>query len=72
MKRDDLLAKLIEELRAKYGKGSIVQASEVPPVPRLSTGALPLDAILNGGWPKGRIVEVWGPNNAGKSNVLLR
>ena len=71
MKRDDLLAKLIEELRAKYGKGSIGPGADVKSPARLPTGVRVLDEVLGGGWPQGRISEVWGPQGAGKSTLCL-
>lgn len=71
MARQDPLARLLEELRGKYGEYVAVPASELPPIKRLSTGAAPLDAILDGGWPEGRVVEVWGPQGAGKTTLCL-
>lgn len=71
MKSDDLLDKLLVELGAKYGKGAISLGSQVSPPERLPTGVAALDAILGGGWPKGRISVLWGPNNAGKSTLAL-
>lgn len=71
MKKDDIREKLVAELLAKYGKNSIGLGTEVSAPGRLPTGVAALDAILGGGWPKGRISEVWGPNNAGKSTLAL-
>lgn len=62
---------LLADLRKKYGPLVGAAASLVPEVGRLSTGAPALDSILSGGWPKGRIIEVWGPRSVGKSLLCL-
>ena len=41
------------------------------PRPTISTGALTLDAALGGGLPKGRIVEIYGPESSGKTTIAL-
>lgn len=71
MTKVNLTEKLLAEIREKYGRGSVSLGSEVKSPERLSTGLKALDEILGGGWPKGRISEVWGPNNAGKSTLAL-
>ena len=71
-------AELIEETIAKiekqYGKGSIMKLGEeqIVPVDVFSTGCLTLDLALGtGGWPRGRIVEIYGPEASGKTTVAL-
>ena len=71
-------AELIEETIAKiekqYGKGSIMKLGEeqIVPVDVFSTGCLTLDLALGtGGWPRGRIVEIFGPESSGKTTVAL-
>ncbi len=71
-------AELIEETIAKiekqYGKGSIMKLGEeqIVPVDVFSTGCLMLDLALGtGGWPRGRIVEIYGPESSGKTTVAL-
>ena len=71
-------AELIEETIAKiekqYGKGSIMKLGEeqIVPVDVFSTGCLTLDLALGtGGWPRGRIVEIYGPESSGKTTVAL-
>lgn len=46
-------------------------ASDLPKVERLSTGSLSLDFTLNGGLPKGKIAEFYGPSGGGKSTLAL-
>lgn len=71
-------AALIEETIAKiekqYGKGSIMKLGDqqIVPVDVISTGCLTLDLALGiGGWPRGRIVEIFGPESSGKTTVAL-
>ncbi len=58
----------------EFGKGSIMQLGdkEIEPWPSVSTGALTLDKMLGiGGMPKGRVVELYGPESSGKSTLAL-
>jgi recombination protein RecA len=62
------------DITNKYGPRSIVRldSREVVPVDIISTGILPLDLALGcGGLPRGRIVEVYGPESSGKTTVAL-
>lgn len=58
----------------QYGKGTVVCLGEksYEPWPSISTGALTLDLALGiGGLPKGRIIEIYGPESSGKTTVAL-
>lgn len=64
----------IDRLEKTYGKGTIMKLSDsgVIDVPSISTGSLGLDIALGvGGLPKGRIIEIIGPESAGKSTLTL-
>lgn len=65
----------MEQIEKQYGKGSIMKMGEaVPRTPAdvVSTGILPLDLALGvGGLPRGRIVEIYGPEASGKTSVML-
>ncbi len=64
----------IEQIQKQFGKGSIMRLGEHPvtAVDVLKTGILPLDIALGiGGIPKGRIVEIFGPEASGKTTVCL-
>jgi len=64
----------IEQIQKQFGKGSIMRWGEGPAtsVAVLKTGILPLDIALGvGGIPKGRIVEIFGPEASGKTTVCL-
>ncbi|MBI4225501.1 recombinase RecA [Candidatus Roizmanbacteria bacterium] len=64
----------IEQIQKQFGKGSIMRLGDTShvPVEVIKTGVLPLDIALGvGGIPKGRIVEIFGPEAAGKTTVCL-
>ena len=66
----------IAQIEKEFGKGSIMRlgdsAAYAGDVPTISTGALALDLALGiGGLPRGRIVEIFGPESSGKTTVCL-
>jgi len=72
--REDVLELAIEDIRSKFGEGSIMRLGESfrSAVEVIPTGILPLDVALGiGGLPKGRIVEIFGPEGSGKTTVAL-
>lgn len=68
------LEKAMKEIQATHGKGSLMRldASDITGVEVIPTGSLGLDLALGvGGVPKGRIVEVYGPEASGKTTLAL-
>ena len=64
----------MSQIEQTYGKGSIMKLGQrtVMDVEAISTGSLSLDVALGiGGLPKGRIVEIYGPESSGKTNLAL-
>jgi len=64
----------ISQIEKQFGKGSIMKLGENPiqKVDVISTGCLPLDLALGvGGIPRGRIIEIYGPESSGKTTVSL-
>src|ERR1051325_6228204 len=64
----------IANLEKQYGKGTVMRLGEqkVVDVPVVSTGSIGLDAAVGvGGLPRGRIIEIFGPESAGKSTLAL-
>ena len=65
----------INQIDKKFGKGSIMRLGEQKPLDdsnSISTGALSLDIALGvGGVPKGRIIEIYGPESSGKTTLAL-
>jgi len=70
-----VLQKAIERIESSFGKGSIMLLGEevqVQPVEAISTGSLSLDIATGvGGYPRGRIVEIYGPEASGKTTLAL-
>ncbi len=65
---------MVKEIQEKYGEGAIMKLGEVGKVDvdAIPTGSLSLDLALGvGGIPKGRIVEVYGPESSGKTTLCL-
>ncbi|MBQ9354992.1 MAG: recombinase RecA [Clostridia bacterium] len=68
------LATAVEQIERQYGKGAVMRLGENASmnVEHISTGSLSLDMALGiGGVPKGRIVEIYGPESSGKTTVAL-
>lgn len=63
----------LETIEKQYGKGSIMKLGEAQAanVECIPTGSLSLDLALGGGIPKGRIIEVYGPESSGKTTLTL-
>jgi recombination protein RecA len=70
-------AKAIElamaQIEKNFGKGAVMKMSDANRVPieTISTGSLSLDIALGGGVPRGRIVEIYGPESSGKTTLSL-
>lgn len=68
------LESALRQIEKQFGKGSIMKLGEVSNVSisTVSTGALALDIALGvGGFPRGRVVEIYGPESSGKTTVAL-
>lgn len=70
------LQSVIANIEKQFGKGSIMQfdpQAPIPQIPAYSTGSLSLDEALGiGGVPKGRIIEIYGPESSGKTTLTLQ
>lgn len=65
----------LSQIEKKFGKGSIMRLGERPQeeIPAISTNCLSLDAAIGvGGFPRGRIIEVYGPESSGKTTLALQ
>jgi recombination protein RecA len=74
VERHEALEMALGQIEKKYGKGSIMKLGEQGHVgvAAISTGALALDLALGiGGLPRGRVVEIYGPESSGKSTLAM-
>ncbi|WP_179829589.1 recombinase RecA [Nocardiopsis aegyptia] len=72
--RDKALETALAQIERQFGKGSIMRLGDDdrPPIESIPTGAIALDVALGiGGIPRGRIVEIYGPESSGKTTVAL-
>ena len=71
--RDKALGLVLTQIERNFGKGSIMRLGDASRmrVETINTGALTLDLALGGGYPKGRVVEVYGPESSGKTTLTL-
>jgi recombination protein RecA len=73
VEREKALGLVLNQIERNFGKGSIMRLGDASRmrVETISTGALTLDLALGGGYPKGRVVEVYGPESSGKTTLTL-
>jgi recombination protein RecA len=72
--RDKALETALAQIERQFGRGSIMRLGEEgrPPMEVIPTGAISLDIALGiGGLPRGRVVEVYGPEGSGKTTIAL-
>ncbi len=64
---------VLNQIERTYGKNSIMRLGDAPQmrVETISSGALTLDLALGGGLPRGRVIEIYGPESSGKTTVAL-
>lgn len=73
--KDKALNLTLDKLQKTYGKGVVMKMGDeiVQDVPAISTGSLGLDIALgNGGLPRGRVVEIYGPESSGKTTLAMQ
>lgn len=72
--KDKALELALAQIDKQYGKGSVMRLGEDtrPPIAVIPTGSIALDVALGiGGLPRGRVVEIYGPESSGKTTVAL-
>ncbi|MFI3280287.1 MAG: recombinase RecA [Rikenellaceae bacterium] len=69
-----VLSAVMDKIEKDFGKGSIMRmnSKEVATVPVIPTGSVTLDIALGvGGYPKGRVIEIYGPESSGKTTLAI-
>ncbi|MCK4870561.1 MAG: recombinase RecA [Gammaproteobacteria bacterium] len=70
------LSAALSQIERQFGKGSVMRLGDsgvIPDIATISTGSLGLDVALGvGGLPKGRVVEIYGPESSGKTTLTLQ
>jgi recombination protein RecA len=64
----------MDKIEKDFGKGSVMMMNEksTDPIEVVSTGSIGLDSALGiGGFPRGRIIEIYGPESSGKTTVAI-
>jgi recombination protein RecA len=72
--KDKAVKSAMSQIERQFGKGSIMRlgAREIQSVPVIPTGSLALDKALGvGGLPRGRVIEIYGPESSGKTTLAL-
>ena len=71
--KDKALNLVLKQIERNFGKGAIMRLGDAAQmkVETISSGALTLDVALGGGLPKGRIIEIYGPESSGKTTLAL-
>lgn len=72
--KKELLSEVIAEIKQRFGEGAIMKLKETKPanIDVISTGSFSLDLALGvGGVPRGRVIEIFGPESSGKTTVAL-
>lgn len=72
--KDEALSKALKEIEKQYGKGAVMKLGDrgSVDVDAISSGSVKIDEALGiGGFPKGRIIEIYGPESSGKTTLAL-
>jgi recombination protein RecA len=72
--REKALANALTQIEKSFGKGSVMRLGDEvrPPIQVIPTGSIALDVALGiGGLPRGRVVEIYGPESSGKTSLAL-
>ena len=72
--RESALSRAVQQIEKQFGKGSVMKldGENVQPIEGIPTGSLSLDIALGGaGVPKGRVLEIFGPESSGKTTLCL-
>ena len=63
------MTKAIDTMIKEFGKAVLRKGSDIPKLDKIPSGVVSLDMLLKGGWPRKRVVELYGPESSGKSTL---
>ena len=72
--RDSALSRAVQQIEKQFGKGAVMKldGNNIMPIEGIPTGSLSLDIALGGqGIPRGRVIEIFGPESSGKTTLTL-
>src|SRR6266478_4148964 len=72
--RDSALTRAVQQIEKQFGKGAVMKlnGNAISPIEGIATGSLSLDIALGGaGIPRGRVIEIFGPESSGKTTLTL-
>jgi len=71
--KEEALQGVLQNIEKLYGKGSMVKLGETSAldIAKFSSGSCTLDLALGGGYPRGRVIEIYGPESSGKTTLAL-
>ncbi|NEO62416.1 MAG: DNA recombination/repair protein RecA, partial [Moorea sp. SIO4G2] len=71
--KEKALNLVLKQIERSFGKGAIMRLGDATrmKVETIRSGAITLDLALGGGLPKGRIIEIYGPESSGKTTLAL-
>src|SRR3954467_5262979 len=72
--RDSALSRAVQQIEKQFGKGAVMKldGNAIAPIEGIATGSLSLDLALGGyGIPRGRVIEIFGPESSGKTTLTL-
>lgn len=71
--KKEALKAALAQIEKSFGKGAIMQMGDqdAQEIEKVSSGAVSIDLALGGGYPKGRIIEIYGPESSGKTTLCL-
>lgn len=63
----------LAQIEKSFGKGAVMRMGDHarPQIETVSSGSISIDLALGGGWPKGRVIEIYGPESSGKTTLCL-
>lgn len=71
--KQEALKAALAQIEKNFGKGAIMKMGDTKDqqIEKVSSGAISIDLALGGGYPKGRIIEIYGPESSGKTTLCL-